>query len=84
MPCQIQKNHTNPENHTNPSRTHKSTNLKKSYKPRNQTHKNHKRILNKKKKSIHIYTQTKLSKRKKIELNRKIKSMQSLTKYPQN
>ena len=36
----------------------------------------------KKKKSIHIYTQTKLSKRK-IDLNPKIKSIQSLTKYPQ-
>ena len=34
-------------------------------------------------KSIHIYTQTKLSKRK-IYLNPKIKFIQSLTKYPQN
>ena len=47
-----------------------------------QTRKNHKRILYKTK-SLYIYTQTKLSKRK-IDLNPKIKSIQSLTKYPQN
>ena len=79
MPCQIQKNHTNPENHTNPSRTHKSTNPKKSYKPRNQTHKNHKRILNKKKINPYIYT-NQIIQKKKIDLNLKIKSIQSLTK----
>ena len=61
---------------------HTSTNPKKSYKPRNQTQKNHKRILYKTK-SIHIYTQTKLSQKEK-DLNPKIKSVQSLTKYPQN
>ena len=84
MPCQIQKNHTNPENHTNPSRTHKSTNPKKSYKPRNQTQKNHKRILYKKKKiNPYIYT-NQIIQKKKIDLNLKIKSIQSLTKYPQN
>ena len=76
------ENQTNPENHTNPSRTHKSTNPKKSYKPRNQTQKNHKRILYKTK-SLYIYTQTKLSKRK-IDLKPKIKSIQSLPKCPQN
>ena len=76
------ENQTNPKNHSNPSRTQKGTNPKKSYKPRNQTQKNHKRILYKTK-SIHIYTQTKLSKRK-IDLNPKIKLIQSLTKYPKN
>ena len=64
MPSQIQKNHTNPENHTNPSRIHKSIDPKKLYKAKNQTQKNRKRILYKTK-SIHIYTQAKLSKRKK-------------------
>ena len=76
MPRQIQKIIQTHQEHT------RAQTQKKSYKPRNQTQKNHKRILYQKKKSIHIYTQTKLSKRK-IDLNPKIKSIQSLTKYPQ-
>ena len=76
MPHQIQKIIQTHQEHT------RAQTQKKSYKPINETQKNHKRILYKKKKiNPHIYTNQIIQ--KKIDLNPKIKSIQSLTKYPQ-
>ena len=80
------ENQTNSKNHTNPSRTHKITNPKKLYKPRNQTHKKKiiKEYCTKQNQSIYIYILKPNYPKEKIDLNLKIKSIQSLTKYPQN
>ena len=77
MPRQIQKIIQTHQEHT------RAQTQKKSYKPRNQTQKNHKRILyQKKNQSIYIHKPN--YPKEKIDLNLKINSIQSLTKYPQN
>ena len=78
MPNQIQKFIQTHQEHIRAQTQKNHTNLEIKHR------KIHKRILYlKKKKNQSIFTQTKLSKRENNS-NMKIKSIQSLTKYPQN